>query len=234
MDALALLSDDEDGPPEDDVEEATEPETKRQKTPQLDFAALQRVGFASGTSELDEDVAAAASLSNSVPSMQRATKSDSTGLPKGQGILGLSHKHTTPSMPCGSNLTSAKKSSAGCVPIQSQTVHFVPRSPRQPHRAAASCRRNRLFSPGMVSSFPCPRRLSMVSADQGCKVIVHAVGVLQRTGKTFRSSRDDPRSPHLFLFGAGKKVVGWEQGCLGMRIGETRKLHIPSHEGYGA
>jgi len=170
MDALALLSDDEDGPPEDDVEEATEPETKRQKTPQLDFAALQRVGFASGTSELDEDVAAAASLSNSVPSMQRATKSDSTGLPKGQGILGLSHKHTTPSMPCGSNLTSAKKSSAGCVPIQSQTVHFVPRSPRQPHRAAASCRRNRLFSPGMVSSFPCPRRLSMVSADQGALI----------------------------------------------------------------
>merc|ERR1712039_39030 len=40
--------------------------------------------------------------------------------------------------------------------------------------------------------------------------------------------------PILFIAGEGKRGVGWEEGCLGMRIGETRKLWVPSHEGYGA
>ena len=29
-------------------------------------------------------------------------------------------------------------------------------------------------------------------------------------------------------------IKGWDQGCLGMKIGEQRKLTIPGHEGYGA
>ena len=29
-------------------------------------------------------------------------------------------------------------------------------------------------------------------------------------------------------------ITGWDQGCLGMKIGEERELLIPAHEGYGA
>jgi FKBP-type peptidyl-prolyl cis-trans isomerase len=29
-------------------------------------------------------------------------------------------------------------------------------------------------------------------------------------------------------------IVGWDQGCLGMKKGEVRKLVIPADEGYGA
>ena len=29
-------------------------------------------------------------------------------------------------------------------------------------------------------------------------------------------------------------IVGWDQGCLGMKIGEIRDLQIPFDEGYGA
>ena len=29
-------------------------------------------------------------------------------------------------------------------------------------------------------------------------------------------------------------ITGWDQGCLGMTVGETRKLRIPAVEGYGA
>ena len=29
-------------------------------------------------------------------------------------------------------------------------------------------------------------------------------------------------------------IVGWDQGCLGMKLGEVRQLTIPSTEGYGA
>ncbi len=29
-------------------------------------------------------------------------------------------------------------------------------------------------------------------------------------------------------------ITGWDQGCLGMQLGEQRKLEIPGDEGYGA
>ena len=29
-------------------------------------------------------------------------------------------------------------------------------------------------------------------------------------------------------------IKGWDQGCLGMQVGETRELIIPADEGYGA
>ena len=38
----------------------------------------------------------------------------------------------------------------------------------------------------------------------------------------------------MYKAGVGQVITGWDKGCLGMKIGETRKLVIPSHEGYGA
>ena len=29
-------------------------------------------------------------------------------------------------------------------------------------------------------------------------------------------------------------IKGWDQGLLGMKLGETRQVIIPGHEGYGA
>ena len=29
-------------------------------------------------------------------------------------------------------------------------------------------------------------------------------------------------------------LAGWDQGCLGARVGEIIELNIPAHEGYGA
>ena len=44
-------------------------------------------------------------------------------------------------------------------------------------------------------------------------------------------ARDCPRDPQA---GVGGVIKGWDQGCLGMSVGETRKLVIPAEEGYGA
>ena len=34
--------------------------------------------------------------------------------------------------------------------------------------------------------------------------------------------------------GVGGVITGWDQGCLGMKVGEERLLVIPAEEGYGA
>lgn len=34
--------------------------------------------------------------------------------------------------------------------------------------------------------------------------------------------------------GAGSVITGWDKGCLGMAMGEIRRIDIPAEEGYGA
>jgi FK506-binding protein 2 len=51
-------------------------------------------------------------------------------------------------------------------------------------------------------------------------------------GTEFDSSY--PRgSPFEFVLGQGSVIKGWDQGLLGMCVGEKRKLKIPSSLGYG-
>ena len=37
-----------------------------------------------------------------------------------------------------------------------------------------------------------------------------------------------------YTAGVGGVIKGWDQGCLGMKLGEVRQLTIPADEGYGA
>lgn len=68
-------------------------------------------------------------------------------------------------------------------------------------------------------------------AKAGDTVSVHYVGKLQ-DGTVFDSSLDRGQ-PITFPLGVGRVIQGWDQGILGMCIGEKRKLTIPSHLAYG-
>ena len=69
-------------------------------------------------------------------------------------------------------------------------------------------------------------------AQVGMAVSVHYTGRLE-DGTVFDSSI--PRGePFSFTLGQGRVIKGWEQGILGMLVGETRVLTIPSELGYGA
>uniref|UniRef100_A0A453L738 peptidylprolyl isomerase n=3 Tax=Triticinae TaxID=1648030 RepID=A0A453L738_AEGTS len=70
-----------------------------------------------------------------------------------------------------------------------------------------------------------------ISAHKGDRVKVHYRGTLT-DGTVFDSSfeRGDPIE---FELGTGQVIKGWDQGILGMCIGEKRKLKIPSKLGYG-
>merc|ERR1719276_241363 len=69
---------------------------------------------------------------------------------------------------------------------------------------------------------------------KGATVTVHATGVVKETGKKFWSTKDPGQQPFEYQAGVGGVITGWDQGCLGMKVGEIRKLRIPGHEGYGA
>lgn len=68
-------------------------------------------------------------------------------------------------------------------------------------------------------------------AKEGDKAIVHYVGVLE-DGTKFDSSVDRGE-PFQFTLGAGQVIQGWDLGVVGMKIGEVRRLYIPSAYGYG-
>ncbi|XP_057474100.1 peptidyl-prolyl cis-trans isomerase FKBP15-1-like [Actinidia eriantha] len=68
-------------------------------------------------------------------------------------------------------------------------------------------------------------------AHKGDRIKVHYRGKLT-DGTVFDSSfeRGDPIE---FELGSGQVIKGWDQGLLGMCVGEKRKLKIPAKLGYG-
>jgi len=66
----------------------------------------------------------------------------------------------------------------------------------------------------------------------GDTLSVHYTGTLE-DGTKFDSSVDRGQ-PFSFTLGQNRVIQGWEQGMLNMKVGEKRRLTIPSSLGYGA
>jgi hypothetical protein len=65
----------------------------------------------------------------------------------------------------------------------------------------------------------------------GDSITVHYTGWLM-DGTKFDSSLDRGQ-PFTVTAGVGQVISGWDQGVLGMKVGEKRKLTIPSNLAYG-
>jgi FKBP-type peptidyl-prolyl cis-trans isomerase len=64
----------------------------------------------------------------------------------------------------------------------------------------------------------------------GDMVWVHYTGKLQ-SGEQFDSSVGG--QPFKFTLGGGQVIKGWDEGIVGMKVGEKRQLTIPADLGYG-
>ena len=74
-----------------------------------------------------------------------------------------------------------------------------------------------------------------LSARSGDQVFVHYVGRMD-DGKEFDSSRAHAETAQNgidFTLGQGHVIKGWDEGIIGMRIGEKRQLIVPAELGYG-
>ncbi len=72
-------------------------------------------------------------------------------------------------------------------------------------------------------------------AKSGDSLIVKYTGRLE-DGTVF-DSNVDPKFGHVesfkFIVGAGNVIQGWEEGFIGMKVGEKKTLVIPPEKGYG-
>lgn len=78
-----------------------------------------------------------------------------------------------------------------------------------------------------------------VAPKRGSVAQVHYTGWLADANgqpmlnKKFDSSLDR-NQPFAFRVGVGMVIAGWDEGVLGMKVGEERRFIIPPHLGYGA
>ncbi|CEM25102.1 unnamed protein product [Vitrella brassicaformis CCMP3155] len=71
----------------------------------------------------------------------------------------------------------------------------------------------------------------------GMRTTVHATGNVRQPGgalKKFWSTRDPGQQPFQFNAGKGEVIAGWDQGVLGMKVGEKANIMIPANMGYGS
>ena len=76
---------------------------------------------------------------------------------------------------------------------------------------------------------------SGIQAKAGDIVSVNYTGTFE-DGEAFDSNIDPAFghvAPFIFTLGQGMVILGWDQGVLGMKIGEKRKLVIDSSLAYG-
>ena len=71
----------------------------------------------------------------------------------------------------------------------------------------------------------------MAQVKKGDTIQVHYKGTLSENGMLFDTSEGRP--PLEFTVGEGMVIFGFDNGVLGMNVGETKMLQIPHLEAYG-
>ncbi|MEO6729488.1 MAG: FKBP-type peptidyl-prolyl cis-trans isomerase [Candidatus Dojkabacteria bacterium] len=77
-----------------------------------------------------------------------------------------------------------------------------------------------------------PTDSNSAAVKTGDNITVNYKGWLAETGVVFDQSFNSSNSGFTFTVGSGV-IEGWSEGVVGMKVGEIRRLKIPSSLGYG-
>ena len=101
---------------------------------------------------------------------------------------------------------------------------------KQDHKAVTTS------ASGLKKEILVPAKEGAQSLQAGQRVKVHYTGWLDENGKAGKKfdSSVDRGSPLTFTVGAGQVIKGWDEGVLGMKIGEKSRLTIPADLAYGS
>jgi len=69
--------------------------------------------------------------------------------------------------------------------------------------------------------------------QRGQQITVHCTGKLDN-GKKFWSTKDPGQQPFSFSVGVNQVIRGWDEGCIGMSLGERAELTCTGDYAYGA
>jgi peptidylprolyl isomerase len=142
---------------------------------------------------------------------------------------------------CGGGSASTDTSSAVASPFRIPNENP---SIRYEAEIKADAKRNALvgFEPKpIIPNSPPPEFIALTDLIEGIghlshvgeKATVQYVGFDYSSGKKFDSSWDRGE-PFTFTLGAGEVIKGWDEGLVGMEVGDRRELVIPPELGYGS
>ena len=77
------------------------------------------------------------------------------------------------------------------------------------------------------------RCIEETKTKHGDTLTVHYIGTLDGSEIEFDNSYTRNK-PFTFRVGAGQVIPGWDQGVVGMCIGERHTAKVPPHLGYGS
>ena len=89
---------------------------------------------------------------------------------------------------------------------------------------------------GLTKEILSPAAAGAQGLKPGQRAKVHYTGWLEdqgKAGKKFDSSVDRGE-PFIFAVGIGQVIKGWDEGVLGMKIGEKSRFTIPANLAYGS
>lgn len=72
----------------------------------------------------------------------------------------------------------------------------------------------------------------MSKVENGMSVVVHYTGRFE-DGTIFDTSLTEGREPIKTVLGQGSLIKGFEEGLLGMGLGETKTIEVSPEDGYG-
>ncbi len=143
--------------------------------------------------------------------------------------------HKAPASPAQPATPAVTQTDGQATPINQAAPASAPAPANGSASAQGSGETRKIISTKTVNNM----KIEVTKEGSGPAITNGQTAVMLYTGKltdgsVFDSTDKHGGQPFSFTLGAGQVIKGWDEGILGMKVGEERTLTIPPELGYGA